>query len=206
VNTYTTSFQDSPRVAASPAGNLVVVWESFYQDGSGEGVFAQRYGVASTGTTTTTLPGFTITTKILLDKPTKLTKVLSKDTSIALPDPNNSPLDSDSSITFSTSDPNSDITFTLAKGTWKLLGKATAPTGYLSKGGGCKKALIKGGKLVKAICPDAGFPLPDDPNRDLNWRLDTPSATYCGSCGGTLKGNPAKLAKRKDCPAPASCP
>ena len=42
VNTYTTSAQDFPAVAADAAGNFVVVWSSF-QDGSGLGVFGQRY-------------------------------------------------------------------------------------------------------------------------------------------------------------------
>jgi hypothetical protein len=43
VNTYTTSTQESPRVAADAAGNFVVVWESFLQDGSGGAVFGQRF-------------------------------------------------------------------------------------------------------------------------------------------------------------------
>src|SRR5437870_8709772 len=43
VNTYTTSYQDSPRVAADSTGNFVVVWQSRGQDGSGVGVFGQRY-------------------------------------------------------------------------------------------------------------------------------------------------------------------
>jgi hypothetical protein len=47
VNTYTTNNQGSPSVAADSAGNFVVVWQSLTQDGSGEGVFGQRY--ASSG-------------------------------------------------------------------------------------------------------------------------------------------------------------
>jgi len=47
VNTYTTSNQGYPSVAADPAGNFVVVWRSLAQDGSGFGVFGQRY--ASSG-------------------------------------------------------------------------------------------------------------------------------------------------------------
>jgi hypothetical protein len=50
VNTFTTGGQTQPTaaVAGAGAGNFVVVWSSTGQDGSGEGVFAQRY--ASTGT------------------------------------------------------------------------------------------------------------------------------------------------------------
>ena len=43
VNTYTSWSQRFPAVASDPAGNAVVVWQSFSQDGSDEGVFGQRY-------------------------------------------------------------------------------------------------------------------------------------------------------------------
>jgi hypothetical protein len=47
VNTYTTDMQRGPWVASDSIGNFVVAWHSNTQDGSGFGVFAQRY--ASTG-------------------------------------------------------------------------------------------------------------------------------------------------------------
>jgi hypothetical protein len=43
VNTYTTGRQRLPAVASDASGNFVVVWESESQDGSGDGVFAQRF-------------------------------------------------------------------------------------------------------------------------------------------------------------------
>lgn len=43
VNSYTTGGQDRPSVASDPSGNFVVVWHSFGQDGSGQGVIGQRY-------------------------------------------------------------------------------------------------------------------------------------------------------------------
>jgi len=43
VNTYTTGHQAIPAVAADSAGNFVVTWWSTGQDGSSNGVFAQRY-------------------------------------------------------------------------------------------------------------------------------------------------------------------
>jgi len=43
VNTYTTNNQAEPAVAADPLGSFVVVWESNLQDGSGDGVFGQRW-------------------------------------------------------------------------------------------------------------------------------------------------------------------
>jgi hypothetical protein len=44
VNTYTTERQRGALVAADSTGNFVVVWSSYYQDGSSSGVFGQRYG------------------------------------------------------------------------------------------------------------------------------------------------------------------
>ena len=46
VNTYTTSDQNGPAVAMNDAGNFVVVWTSFGQDGDGLGVFGQRFDAA----------------------------------------------------------------------------------------------------------------------------------------------------------------
>jgi hypothetical protein len=43
VNSYTTEAQMEPSVSADDAGNFVVVWQSYLQDGSGIGVFGQRY-------------------------------------------------------------------------------------------------------------------------------------------------------------------
>jgi len=45
VNTYTTADQSGPAVASDSAGRFVVVWRSDGQDGSGGGVYAQRYSM-----------------------------------------------------------------------------------------------------------------------------------------------------------------
>jgi methionine-rich copper-binding protein CopC len=47
VNSYTSSNQSLPSVASDSAGTFVVAWQSLTQDGSGYGVFGQRY--SSTG-------------------------------------------------------------------------------------------------------------------------------------------------------------
>jgi len=44
INTFTTSAQTRAAVAADPAGNFVVTWDSYGQDGSVTGVYGQRYG------------------------------------------------------------------------------------------------------------------------------------------------------------------
>lgn len=43
VNSYTTHHQRTPSVSSSRTGDFVVVWASYGQDGSGDGIFAQRY-------------------------------------------------------------------------------------------------------------------------------------------------------------------
>lgn len=48
VNTYTTDAQARPTVASHPGGDFVVVWQSDGQDGSGYGVFGQRYDSSGT--------------------------------------------------------------------------------------------------------------------------------------------------------------
>jgi hypothetical protein len=46
VNTYTTNDQYGPAVAMNAQGRFVVVWRSYTQDGSGYGIFGQRYDAA----------------------------------------------------------------------------------------------------------------------------------------------------------------
>lgn len=50
VNTYTTLAQSDPSVAADDAGNVFVAWRSEGQDGSGFGVYAQRYAESAADT------------------------------------------------------------------------------------------------------------------------------------------------------------
>jgi hypothetical protein len=47
VNAYTGGNQEKPDIAAGPDGNLVVVWQSFNQDGSGYGVYGQRFAAGT---------------------------------------------------------------------------------------------------------------------------------------------------------------
>jgi hypothetical protein len=52
VNTYTTGAQRNPRVAVDTDGDFVIAWQSANQDGSGYGIYTQRYtnaGVADGG-------------------------------------------------------------------------------------------------------------------------------------------------------------
>jgi hypothetical protein len=47
-NGYTTGSQSAPAIAADAAGNSVVVWQSDGQDGSGLGIYGQRYDASGT--------------------------------------------------------------------------------------------------------------------------------------------------------------
>jgi hypothetical protein len=48
VNTFTTGSQSAPAIAADSSGNTVVVWQSAGQDGSGLGVYGQRFDASGT--------------------------------------------------------------------------------------------------------------------------------------------------------------
>ncbi|MBW4616081.1 MAG: hypothetical protein KME21_22925 [Desmonostoc vinosum HA7617-LM4] len=48
VNSFTTSTQQNPTVAVDANGNFVIVWDSSGQDGSLEGIYAQRYNADGT--------------------------------------------------------------------------------------------------------------------------------------------------------------
>ena len=48
VNTFTTDNQDDPEVAFDGAGNFVITWESYGQEGGDNGVYAQRYNADGT--------------------------------------------------------------------------------------------------------------------------------------------------------------
>ncbi len=46
VNTYTNDYQTFPSVAMDSTGDFVIAWSSYLQDGSGYGIYAQRYSAA----------------------------------------------------------------------------------------------------------------------------------------------------------------
>jgi hypothetical protein len=48
INSYTSSTQFAPAVAAEQNGDFVVSWVSYYQDGNSSGVFAQRFSSGGT--------------------------------------------------------------------------------------------------------------------------------------------------------------
>ena len=49
VNTYTSGFQQHPAAAMDAAGDFVITWDSYVEDGSKYGVYAQRYNASGDG-------------------------------------------------------------------------------------------------------------------------------------------------------------
>src|SRR4029077_19069439 len=45
-NTFTPNFQYSPSVGMDAAGDFTVAWDSYTQDGSEDGIYAQRYNAS----------------------------------------------------------------------------------------------------------------------------------------------------------------
>ncbi len=48
VNSFTPNSQQAPSVAMDAAGNFAVAWQSAIQDGSGDGIYAQRFDLGAT--------------------------------------------------------------------------------------------------------------------------------------------------------------
>lgn len=110
--------------------------------------------------------------------------------------------------------PGGDVTFTLPAGAtkWKALGTPPGAKGYKYKGAGipgdpCKVVLIKP-KVVKAVCKgiDVALTLPFQGDLAVALTVGTDPKRYCAEFGGTPKGNPATIFKRKDAPPPGMCP
>jgi hypothetical protein len=61
--------------------------------------------------------------------------------------------------------------------------------------------------VLKGVCRDdtGTFAVPETGDVDIVLSVGD-TTRYCATCGGTEKGNPATVFKRKDCVAPASCP
>jgi len=107
-----------------------------------------------------------------------------------------------------------NLTDPLSAGTWKLLGKPSAPKGYkyvnksAPAGGACKSVQVKGG-TIKAVCKDKGTipdPLPAGMNGDVVLSLTLGVDRYCArAVGPHLAETAGKQIKFKDQAAPTDC-
>jgi hypothetical protein len=174
-------------------------------------------GGCPTTTTTTTLGGTTTTTlagpqllsgKKLLLKADGLV-LLSKDPAISLGSGNGST--DDPTVSGATLRVQLD-TYDLPSENWKVLGGAGNNLGYKYSdpalaAGPIKTALIKAGKLVKAVGKGGalGHDLGSNPD-PVGAVLAVGGQRYCTSFGGTVSFTAGKKFLAKDAPAPGACP
>jgi hypothetical protein len=163
--------------------------------------------------------------KVAVVKSGKLAKVVSKATTpFPLPAPGSAadPTQSGAALTFFDTDfPGAgSVTFTLDKTGWLGLGKPAGSKGYKYKGkddvedsdpkGTCKSVLLKD-SVIKAVCKGTAVILTTPFVGAAGVTLGLPagsvaSTRYCAEIGGDEIKNDGKLMKRKDAPAPVSCP
>jgi hypothetical protein len=149
---------------------------------------------------------YLIPAKVAVIKPGKLFKFVSTGT-FTLPDPGtDNPTSEGGSLCFQGT--TGGKTYTLDAACWKGLG----PGGDGSKGFKCKdatcKAVIVKENVIKGVCkPDTGDfgPLPEPGPVVILLAVGSGTTNYCAECGGTPKGNDAKIFKRKECAAPGAC-
>ena len=154
-----------------------------------------------------------VTGKILIVKPNKLAKVLSKGT-FTLPTGADVPTTAGGSLLIrDLGDPMNANTYSLPSGGWKGLGNPPGDKGYKYKGAGtasdpCKVVLIKT-NIVKAVCKGDGVTLTTPftaPPAEVAVNLSSgPGTSYCAEFGGTEVRNTVNVFKRKDAPAPSAC-
>lgn len=155
--------------------------------------------------------------RVALVRTAKLAKFIAKPAGgvFDLPDAANDPAAEGATLRLfdTVAHPNGDFTFSLPAGVgWKGLGNPAGSKGYKYKGTGtlgdpCKLVLIKE-KIVKAVCkgPEIDFPLPFQGDLGVVLTVGTDSKRYCALYGGTPRGDPSKIFKRKDASAPVLCP
>jgi hypothetical protein len=92
------------------------------------------------------------------------------------------------------------VTYVLDAANWRNLGAK----GLRYKDAACKVSITA--KQISAACKGATGTLALPETGPVSAVLSLGDLRYCGECGGTAAGNPAKLYKRKACAAPVACP
>jgi Zn-dependent M28 family amino/carboxypeptidase len=165
-----------------------------------------------------------IPAKVAIVKAAKLVKVLSKTaTTFPLPAPGSAadPTLAGATLHFFDTENGGggEATFTLDASGWKGLGDPAGSRGYKYKGkddgndpdpkGTCKIVLLKQ-NTIKAVCKGAAVTLSTPFASTAGALLGLPAGStalrYCAEAGGEEKKNDAGGVKRKDAPAPPSCP
>jgi hypothetical protein len=112
---------------------------------------------------------------------------------------------------FDTSATAGDDSYALPSSGWKSLGNPPGAKGYKYAGAGtpadpCKVVLAKA-KVIKAVCRGAGVMLTPPFTGDVGISLSLGTTDrYCVQFGGEEVQDDATLTKRKNAPAPGTCP
>ncbi len=143
---------------------------------------------------------------------------LSKDAGAPLLVGAEAPTQAGASVTLYSPSTGEKDTFDLPAGGWKGLGNPPGSKGYKYKdkqqaNGPCKVAVIKPGKLLKAVCKGSqiGFSLDEASQGSLGVRVRVGNSAVCSVFGGTIKKDigaaPGKtgIFKAKDAPPATSC-
>ena len=147
--------------------------------------------------------------KIGIVKAGKLAKLVAKPTGPLFPLP--ASVTTGSVQFFDTVNGAGDNTYNLTAGTWTGLGNPAGSVGWKYKGtktaGDPSVVVIIKEKVIKAVCKGTDVTIGASSfNGDLGVILETDADTYCAQFGGTAIKNDPGLFKRKDAPAPGSCP
>lgn len=249
VNTYTTSFQSRPDVAADDAGNFVVAWFGYGSAGSdtsGSSIHAQRFAVPTTSSTSSTSISSTSTPstsssstsssstsststststtstlssaadhllpgRITVIKPNRLARFTAKPLpgdAFALPSENPAVAGGMLRI-FDGGSTAGDDSYALPAPGWRGLGNPAGSKGYRYRGaaGDPCAVVIVTASVIKATCKGPGVTLTPPFTGDVDIVLAIGEADrYCAAFGGDDVRNDATITRRRNAPAPATCP
>jgi len=217
VNTYTPSFQAGPTMAADAAGNFVVLWTSYGQDGNRNGVFGQRYD--STGAAVPGQVPIGGTSLTLTDRSATRRRVTLRSTDPSLANGINlaiNPVATGAFLhVFNNAASGDSACFSLPAAGWigVNLGKAIYRYSDPSFANGpCNRVTIKRGRLLRASCRSSVQPIPysldEAMQGSVGVNLTIGPATYCAVFGGTITADSGATGqfRASNAPAPTSCP
>jgi hypothetical protein len=215
VNTYTTGSQIRSGVAQGADGSFLIAWDSSPQDGSGAGMFAQRFAVPQL------LSGKLLKlTNAVPDKPQRNHGIfVARDAGVVAGAPGGAsdPSQHGASLRFVSDTSGQDTgAIALPAGNWSQLGGATF-RGWQYKdrthaSGPCSSAVVKDGRLLKAACggKNAAFPYDltgvDEGAVGVVFVAGTRAACLSVASSDGKNGSDQKLFLGRAAPAPTACP
>jgi len=204
-------------MAADAAGNFVVLWTSYGQDGNRNGVFGQRYD--STGAAVPGQVPIGGTSLTLTDRSATRRRVTLRSTDPSLANGINlaiNPVATGAFLhVFNNAASGDSACFSLPAAGWigVNLGKAIYRYSDPSFANGpCNRVTIKRGRLLRASCRSSVQPIPysldEAMQGSVGVNLTIGPATYCAVFGGTITADSGATGqfRASHAPAPTSCP